>query len=172
MEVRLACHREGLSRREASRQFGIDRKTVAKILLHSEPPGYRRRQPPKRPKLAPFTDIIDGILEEDRTVHRKQRHTAKRIFERLRDEHGFTGKQTIVKDYVRERHLGLRPAYLVGQGSLRFGLQPRRGVCPAQRPDAGRRMENGRRSNITASSTSPSMTNALCVGTVPPVSTT
>ena len=66
--VRLACHREGLSRREASRQFGIDRKTVAKILLHSEPPGYRRRQPPKRPKLAPFTDIIDGILEEDRTV--------------------------------------------------------------------------------------------------------
>ena len=90
--VRLACHREGLSRREASRQFGIDRKTVAKILLHSEPPGYRRRQPPKRPKLAPFTDIIDGILEEDRTVHRKQRHTAKRIFERLRDEHGFTGK--------------------------------------------------------------------------------
>ena len=101
--VRLACHREGLSRREASRQFGIDRKTVAKILLHSEPPGYRRRQPPKRPKLAPFTDIIDGILEEDRTVHRKQRHTAKRIFERLRDEHGFTGKQTIVKDCVRER---------------------------------------------------------------------
>ena len=96
--VRLACHREGLSRREASRQFGIDRKTVAKILLHSEPLGYRRRQPPKRPKLAPFTDIIDGILEEDRTVHRKQRHTAKRIFERLRDEHGFTGKQTIVKD--------------------------------------------------------------------------
>ena len=110
--VRLACHRESLSRREASRQFGIDRKTVAKILLHSEPPGYRRRQPPKRPKLAPFTDIIDGILEEDRTVHRKQRHTAKRIFERLRDEHGFTGKQTIVKDYVRERHLGLREMFV------------------------------------------------------------
>ena len=110
--VRLACHREGLSRREASRQFGIDRKTVAKILLHSEPPGYRRRQPPKRPKLAPFTDIIYGILEEDRTVHRKQRHTAKRIFERLRDEHGFTGKQTIVKDYVRERHLGLREMFV------------------------------------------------------------
>ena len=110
--VRLACHREGLSRREASRQFGIDRKTVAKILLHAEPPGYRRRQPPKRPKLAPFTDIIDGILEGDRTVHRKQRHTAKRIFERLRGEHGFTGKQTIVKDYVRERHLGLREMFV------------------------------------------------------------
>ncbi len=53
--------------------------------------------------MAPFTEIIDRILEEDRTVHRKQRHTAKRIFERLRDEHGFSGKETIVKDYVRER---------------------------------------------------------------------
>ena len=84
--------------------------------MHSEPPGYRRRQPPKRPKLAPFTDIIDGILEEDRTVHRKQRHTAKRIFERLRDEHGCTGKQTIVKDYVRERHLGLREMFVPRYG--------------------------------------------------------
>ena len=82
------------------------------MLRHSEPPGYRRRQPPKRPKLAPFTDIIDRILEEDRTVHRKQHHTAKRIFERLRDEHGFTGKETIVKDYVRERRLRRREMFV------------------------------------------------------------
>ena len=47
--------------------------------------------------------MIDTILEADRQVPRKQRHTAKRIFERLRDEHGFTGQYTIVKDYVRER---------------------------------------------------------------------
>ena len=105
LRVRLACHVDGLSQREAARRFGIARETVRKMLRHSEPPGYRRRQPPKRPKLAPFTDIIDRILEEDRTVHRKQHHTAKRIFERLRDEHGFTGKETIVKDYVRERRL-------------------------------------------------------------------
>ena len=103
LRVRLACHVDGLSQREAASRFGIARETVKKMLRHSEPPGYRRRQPPKRPKLAPFTDIIDRILEEDRTVHRKQHHTAKRIFERLRDEHGFTGKETIVKDYVRER---------------------------------------------------------------------
>ena len=45
---------------------------------------------------------IDAILEADRLVHRKQRHTVKRIFERLRDEYGFEGQQTIVKDYVRE----------------------------------------------------------------------
>ena len=78
--VRLACHREGLSQREAARRFGIDRKTVTKILAHSVPPGYRRRQPPKRPKLDRFTDIIERILVKDRTVHRKQRQTAKRIF--------------------------------------------------------------------------------------------
>ena len=47
--------------------------------------------------------MIDAILEADRQVPKKQRHTAKRIFERLRDEHGFTGQYTIVKDYVRER---------------------------------------------------------------------
>ena len=64
--VRLACHVDGLSQREAASRFGIARETVRKMLRHSEPPGYRRRQPPKRPKLAPFTDIIDRILEEDR----------------------------------------------------------------------------------------------------------
>ena len=110
--VRLACHVDGLSQREAASRFGIARATVRKMLRHSAPPGYRRRQPPKRPKLAPFTDIIDRILEEDRTVHRKQHHTAKRIFERLRDEHGFTGKETIVKDYVRERRLRRREMFV------------------------------------------------------------
>ena len=44
--------------------------------------------------------MIDQILEEDQGVPKKQRHTAKRIYERLRDEHGFPGKYTIVKDYV------------------------------------------------------------------------
>ena len=87
LRVRLACHVDGLSEREAARRFGIARETVRKMLRHAEPPGYRRRQAPKRPKLDPFTDIIDRILLEDRTVHHKQRHTAKRIFERLRDEH-------------------------------------------------------------------------------------
>ncbi len=111
-KVRLACRHDGLSGREAARRFGIDRKTVAKILAHSVPPGYRLRGPRKRPKLDPFTGIIDRILEADREVHRKQRHTAKRIFERLRDEHGFEGGETIVKDYVRERRRRLREMFV------------------------------------------------------------
>jgi len=110
--VRLACRHEGLSQREAARRFGIDRKTVAKVLSFSVPPGYRRSGPPRRPKLDPFTGIIDRILEEDRGSHRKQRHTAKKIFERLGDEYGFTGGYTIVKDYVRERRRRSREMFV------------------------------------------------------------
>ena len=50
----------------------------------------------------PYTGVIDRILEEDDRIPRKQRHTAKRIFERLRDEYGFDGGYAVVKDYVRE----------------------------------------------------------------------
>ena len=101
--VRHACHIEGLSQREAARRFGIHRNTVRKMLAFSVPPGYRRSKPPARPKLDAFVPIIDRILETDRAAPAKQRHTAKRIYERLRDEHGFSGGYTIVKDYVRER---------------------------------------------------------------------
>ena len=98
--VRHAVLIEGTSRREAARVFGIDPRTVAKMLMFSVPPGYRRSQPVHRPKLDGFTGIIDAILEADRQVPRKQKHTSKRVFERLRDEFGFTGGITIVKDYI------------------------------------------------------------------------
>src|SRR5690349_16845483 len=76
--VRYAVQIEGLSRREAARQFGIDPRTVAKMLAFSVPPGYRRRRPPARPKLDPFTGIIDGILAEDEGRPRKQRRSEER----------------------------------------------------------------------------------------------
>ena len=91
---------EGLSERAAARRFGIDPRTVAKMVAFSVPPGYRRTKPPVRPKLDAVIAIIDGILAQDKGRPKKQQHTAKRIFERLRDEHGFTGGITIVKDYV------------------------------------------------------------------------
>src|SRR5260370_3794469 len=99
-KVRLAVRIEGISRREAARRLGIDPRTVEKMLSFSVPPGYRRNRPPARPKLDPFVGIIDRILEEDKGRPGKQRHTSKRIFERLRDEHGYGGGLTIVKDYV------------------------------------------------------------------------
>ena len=95
-QVRYAVPIEGVSRREAARRYGIDPRTVAKMLAFSVPPGYRRSRRPARPKLDPFSGIIDRILAEDEGRPRKQRHTSKRIFERLRDEHGYSGGITIV----------------------------------------------------------------------------
>ena len=103
VQVRRACMVEGMSLREASRVFGLHRDTVRKMLAYSVPPGYRRQGRPRRPTLEPFTGVIDVVLEGDSRVPRKQRHTAKRIFKRLREEYGFEGQYTIVKDYVREQ---------------------------------------------------------------------
>ena len=105
-QVRRSVFVEGLSEREAAKRFGLARGTVRKMLRYATPPGYRRRQPAQRPKLDPFTGIVDQILIDDQERPKKQRHTAKRIFDRLRDEYDFTGGYTIVKDYVRDKKLG------------------------------------------------------------------
>ena len=99
--VRRFVFVEGRSQREAARVFGLNRETVAKMCRFSLPPGYTRTKPVEKPKLGSLLSVIDTILEADRTTPVKQRHTAKRIFERLRDEHGFAGSYTVVKDYVR-----------------------------------------------------------------------
>jgi len=124
--VRLACHKQGMSSREAARQFGISRETVAKMLKFNAPPGYRRTAATRRPKLDGFTDIIDGYIKDDKLVPRKQRHTSKRIFERLRGEHGFTGGYTIIKDYVRTHHQRHKEVFVPlshapGHGQSDFG---------------------------------------------------
>lgn len=104
--VRRAVYAEGLSQREAARRFGVSRETVAKMMRFAAPPGYRRQSSPHRPKLEPYVGIIDQIQAGDAPRSRKQRHTAWRIFERLRDEYGYDGGYTIVKDYVREKRQG------------------------------------------------------------------
>ena len=124
--VRHAVMIEGMSQREAARCFGIDPRTVRKMLSYSVPPGYVRTRPPVRPKLDPFIGIIDRILEEDKDRPKKQRHTSKRIFERLRDEYGFTGKITIVKDYIcgvrqRRREMFVPLTHPPGHAQVDFG---------------------------------------------------
>src|SRR3979490_3025068 len=121
-----AVQSEGLSHREAARQFGIDPRTVAKMVKFSVPPGYVRKKPPARPKLDPFILVIDGILLDDKSRPKKQQHTAKRIFERLRDEYGFTGGITIVKDYVagwrqRTQEMFVPLAHPPGHAQADFG---------------------------------------------------
>ena len=110
--VRRAVRVEGRSQRAVARDFGLSRETVRKMLQYAVPPGYQRQQPIKRPKLGPWVGVIDAILEDDKQRPAKQRHTAKRIFERLKEEHGFTGGYTIVKDYVRSAELHSREMFI------------------------------------------------------------
>ena len=70
--------------------------------------------------------FIDEILEDDKGQLKKQRHTAKRIYERLRDEHGFAGGITIVTDYVREKKRRSREVFVplahpAGHAQVDFG---------------------------------------------------
>ena len=125
-QIRYAVQIEGLSKRAAARRFGIDPRTVDKMMAFSVPQGYVRTKPPVRPKLDPFIAIIDKILADDKGVHKKQHHTSKRIFERLRDEHGFTGGVTIVKDYVagwqqRSREMFVPLVHPPGHAQADFG---------------------------------------------------
>ncbi len=87
---------------------------------------YRRTAEIKRPKLDGFTGFIDQWPLEDLSRNRKQRHTAKRVFERLRDEHGFKGGYTTVKNYVREhgrrsREMFVPLAHAAGHAQADFG---------------------------------------------------
>ena len=96
------------------------------MMRFSVPPGYQRTTAIKRPKLDGFTGFVDQWLQEDLSRNRKQRHTAKRIFERLRDEHGFHGGYTTVKNYVREhsrrsREMFVPLAHAPGHAQADFG---------------------------------------------------
>ena len=98
--VRLAVVDEGLSHHEAGRRFGIDRRTVKKMLSYAAPPGYRRTKPVRRPKLDGFTGIVDAILEADTDPGRAAQAAAHgasdfrasagraRVFRRLHDRRG------------------------------------------------------------------------------------
>lgn len=103
--VRRAVQVDGMSVRQAAREFGLSRPTIRKMLQYSAPPGYQRKAPVRRPKLGPWLGIIDQILVDDESRLKKQRHTARRIYDRLKQEYAFTGGYTIVKDYVRDARL-------------------------------------------------------------------
>ncbi|MDQ3483657.1 MAG: IS21 family transposase [Pseudomonadota bacterium] len=124
--VRRFVHLEGNSQRDAARVFGLSRETVSKMCRFSVPPGYTRTKPVAKPKLGTLLPVIDAILEADCTAPVKQRHTAKRIFERLRDEHGYDGGLTVVKDYVRiargrQREIFVPLSHPPGHAQVDFG---------------------------------------------------
>jgi len=125
-EVRHSVLIDGLSVNAVREKTGLHDTTIAKMLVHSEPPGYQMSRPREKRKIGPFLAIIKEILEADEKAPRKQRHTTKRIFERLRDEHGYTGGQTAVYDAVNELKKSYRTLYVPlshppGEAQFDFG---------------------------------------------------
>jgi len=123
--IRMQVLRGEVSKREMIKRTGMHWSTLEKILRHSQPPGYRMKENRPKPKLGPYLDRISQILESDKEVPKKQRHTAKRIYERLVEE-GYQGKYTVVKDAVREMKQRGREVFMPlvhhpGEAQVDFG---------------------------------------------------
>lgn len=110
-EIRRRVLVEGVSKREILRETGLHWSTLEKILTHSEPPGYRGPAARDKPRLGPYLDRIREILEADKACPPKQRHTAKRIFERLLEE-GYQGGYTQVKAAVAQLRVRGREVFV------------------------------------------------------------
>ncbi len=100
-KIRLEVLRGETSKRAILQRENIHWETLKKILQYPEPPGYRRKKPRPKPKLGGYLERIAQIIEDDKAVSKKQRHTSKRIYERLKAE-GYQGGCTQVKEAVRE----------------------------------------------------------------------
>jgi transposase len=125
-DIRRRVLIDGESKRSVQRRYKIHWKTLQKILNQPEPPGYRQSKPRAKKKLGPFLPVIEEILRRDQQAPPKQRHTAKRIFERLRQEHGYAGGLTVVKEAVhawRQRHAEafVPLAHPPGEAQVDFG---------------------------------------------------
>lgn len=101
-DIRRDVRCEGLSIRALAERHGVHRRTVRAALESPIPP------PRKRPvriavKLEGFKTLIDDMLVTDLTAPRKQKHTTKRIWTRLIDEHGCEASYSSVRDYVARR---------------------------------------------------------------------
>lgn len=125
-DVRRAVLAGEMSRRDACKKYNLNYRTIQKILSHEEPPGYRRESPREKPKLGPLVPIIHEIIKADKRMHKKQRHTGRRIFERLRDEHGYMGGITVVRDEIRRYKRSTAEVFMPlahppGQAQFDFG---------------------------------------------------
>lgn len=125
-EVRRQVLTKELSKRAAMKKYGLGWRTLKKILAHAEPPGYRQSKVRPKRKLEPFLPIIHQILEDDRQAPKKQRHTARRIYDRLRAEHNYAGGLTVVKAAVRawkqtRQEVFLPLSHPAGEAQVDFG---------------------------------------------------
>jgi len=81
--IRRDRRREQLSVRALAERHGVHRRTVREALVSAVPPA-RKSSPRAAPAIGPWREVIDGWLSADKDVPCKQRHTARRIWQRLR----------------------------------------------------------------------------------------
>lgn len=125
-DVRQHVLAGGNSNYSATRKFGIHWTTVKKILASPEPIPYKLAKPRQKPAIGEFLPVIEQMLASDRSAPKKQRHTAKRVFDRLKTEHGFQGGYTVVKDAVRDWHQTRQEVFVPlthrpGEAQMDFG---------------------------------------------------
>ena len=117
----------GLSIRELAVRHGVHRRTVRQALASAVPPPRRstRRGPGRRS--AGMRRVIDGWLLADRDAPRKQRHTARRVWQRLVAEHGADVAEVTVSRYVARRRveLGLDTVEVACRRRTRRARRPR-----------------------------------------------
>jgi hypothetical protein len=101
-EIRRRVLNKEISKRQACREYGVHWDTLRKIEGNVEPPAFRRSSPRAKPVLAAYLGNIQPILEADKSEPAKQRHTAKRIYERLGVEHSYAGGESTKRQAVRE----------------------------------------------------------------------
>jgi transposase len=111
-EIRRAVLVKGISKREVAKIYGINRRTVDKMCKYSIPPGYQNKKGKKYPKIGDYKEKIDKILKEDLEIGKKQRHTSKRIYDRLRKEDGYSGSYDAVRRYVSEHKQVKKEVYI------------------------------------------------------------
>ncbi len=100
VSIRLLHIRQGKSKSWLAKQFGISRNTVAKYLADPEAPRYRTVKPRGKPIVSKWEEHVREILAEDRNAPRKQKHTARRVFSRLVEEHGYAGSERTIRGLV------------------------------------------------------------------------
>jgi len=102
-QIRRDRDREGVSIRALAERHGVHRRAVRQALASPLPPAKRLAAFRSAPKLGAYRELIDEWLLADVDAPRKQRHTAKRVWRRLVDQHGVDVAETTVRDHVRKR---------------------------------------------------------------------